>query len=199
MPAVSVLGRQRQEDWEFRPTLDCIAGLCQNHDDDDDDNNNNCLITVLQLGIGTLNPEIVRKRHLNDTFRFIHLFFKNLTILPKEPIGLSWVFFLGNSPGVRNIRKWENKTVTLCFWLSEGWSRSLAVGVFRSKVAVLPCISSAFLLRRSISCKQSWQVTSWKQEWSTAVWGSATTASPWTPSSPWRNCPSPMCVHWLSG
>lgn len=35
-----------------------------------------------------MNPEIVLKRHLNDTFRFINLFLKNLTILPKEPIGL---------------------------------------------------------------------------------------------------------------
>lgn len=52
-----------------------------------------------------MNPEIVLKRHLNDTFMFINLFFKNLTILPKEPIGLSRVFFLGNSTGVRNIRR----------------------------------------------------------------------------------------------
>lgn len=64
-----------------------------------------------------MNLEIVLKRHLNDTFMFINLFFKNLTILPKEPIGLSRVFFLGNSTGVRNIRKRENKTVALCFWL----------------------------------------------------------------------------------
>lgn len=44
---------------------------------------------MLQLGIGTMNPEIVLKHHLNDTFMFINLFFKNLTIFQKNQ--LDWL------------------------------------------------------------------------------------------------------------
>lgn len=40
---------------------------------------------MLQLGIGTTNPELVLKRHCKwYLFMFTSLFFKNLAILPKS-------------------------------------------------------------------------------------------------------------------